>query len=140
VIAIKSHDDIVRLRLSLAHFYGIPTETMNSDEGTQQARSLMDASITLENSLFPEYEQEDVSMEPVDGLFSGTEEAKVDVIEAPTVDPKVPRAVEEEVSTPAPAPDAPQSTGVSNIPAPSEPTDPISATSTRKSLSEIRNN
>lgn len=123
---VKTHDDIVRARLVLAHHFGIPTETMDNEEANQQARSLMDASVVLENSVFKDFETEDLIDTSVDP-----------VIEAPLEAPLEP--VEQEV---APSKETtqtkvPNGSGITNVPT-IAPSDPTNAISTRKPVGEIR--
>ena len=130
---IKSHEDIIRARLVLAHHFGIPTETMNNEEGNQQARSLMESGIVLENSVFKD----------VVGQPEVSKEAALNTEVTPVVTPEVtPEVTPQEPPTEKPV-EKPkekpkEKTAVTPEALPKvEPSDPTNAISTRKPLSEI---
>ncbi len=129
---IKTHDDIIRARLVLEHHFGIPTASMDNQDANEQSRSLMDAGITLENSVFEDFEQEDVAPD-----FS-----------APTMPTEAPQKVPADVETPSNPTLSPQQTialekaneasqEVTNVP-PMESGGSIDSLATRKSMGEIR--
>ena len=132
---VKTHDDIVRARLVLEHHFGIPTAALTNQDGDEQSRSLMDAGITLENSVFKDFEQEDIepTVEQTEkdlGLIPATEPSTQDQPTSAPIENSDSGVNPESLKQQAPA------AGITNVPT-IAPSDPTASIATRKTQGEI---
>jgi hypothetical protein len=137
---IKTHEDIIRARLVLAHHFGIPTESMNEQEAQEQARNLMDVSIELENSVFGKGYSEEPTEETPEEPTVGQQEKDLGLIPAtePSTQNEVPEKHKEPVNnTLGLTKETLQTPAITNVPE-IQPSDPTTSISTRKTMSEIR--